>query len=202
MPQCVRIRRKDGASHASADIKVDEPTFAKKLCSALGERSKLKARFPNIEAFQVSAGLPPGTNAHRIECKKVQCSWYKPSKTAWLNFGYEDSANRVAAKFNSKSYKVLGQTLKCNPPTRGAGGRRSPYAWTLILTNLPATTMVKDISTAITSPHDMPRHIELGDSSYEVEGEEASAIVMSLLLQVGPIEWSQVSTELEGKRGS
>ncbi|KAI9641098.1 hypothetical protein NHQ30_010528 [Ciborinia camelliae] len=200
IPGCVRIRRQESTSHASADIKVDDPTFAKRLCTKLGERSNLKVRYPKMEVFQVSAGLPPGTNAHRIECKKVQCSWYKPSKTAWLNFGKEEIAKRVFDKFNSKSYKVLGQTPRCNAPTRGGTGRRNPLAWTLVLTNLPVATTGKNVFSAITSPHDKPRNIELGSPSYEADGEEASATVMSLLLQNGPIEWSQVSTELEGKR--
>ncbi|KAJ8069812.1 hypothetical protein OCU04_000227 [Sclerotinia nivalis] len=196
MPGCVRIRQQDGT--ASADIKVDDPTFAKRLCSKINERSSSRARYPKIEAFQVSAGLPPGTNAHQIECKKVQCSWYKPSKTAWLEFGNEDIAKRAFTKFNSKTYKVLGQTTKCNPPREGGG--RNPLACTLILTNLPAATTEKDITSAITSRQDKPRNVELGVASYDVEGEEASAIVMSLLLQAGQIEWSQISTELEGKR--
>ena len=33
-----------------------------------------------------------------------------------------------------------------------------------------------------------------------MDGELASATVMSLLSQAGPIEWSQANTQLEGKR--
>lgn len=201
MPSDVRIRQQDGQSNVSADIKVDDPTFARRLCSKLSEESRFKAKYPDMEAFHVSAGLPSGTNAHQIECKKVQCSWYKPSKMAWLNFGSEEIAKRVFAKFNSKSYKVLGQATRCNAPTRGGGGWRNLLAWTLGLTDLPVMTTEKDILAAISSPQNKPRNIELGKPSYEVEGEEASATVMSLLLQAGPIEWSQVNAELDGKRG-
>ncbi|RAL63494.1 hypothetical protein DID88_003914 [Monilinia fructigena] len=154
IPNCVRIRQPDGASYASADIKVDDPTFAKRLCTKCVGKSKLKTRYPKVEAFQVSAGLPSGTNVHRTEHRKVQCSWFKPSKTAWLNFDREKIANRVSTKFNSGSYKVLNQKLKCEPPTKGEEGQKNSLAWTLELARLP----------------------------------------------VGPIEWSQVSTEIEGTK--
>ncbi|KAF7894659.1 uncharacterized protein EAF01_010109 [Botrytis porri] len=198
LPECVRIRRYDNA--ASADVKVDDPTFAKGFCSKLNEKTFLKTKYPNMEAFHVSAGLQSGTNSHQIECKKIQCSWFKPSRTVWLHFGSESVAEKVFARFDSKSYKVLGQPVKCHSPSRRVTSRFDPLAWTLMLTNLPAKTAEKDITSAIKLPHHMPRKIEIGEVNYDVEGEEASAIVMSLLLGVGPIEWSQISTELEGKR--
>ncbi|TEY35476.1 hypothetical protein BOTCAL_0590g00090 [Botryotinia calthae] len=198
MPECVRIRKYDDT--ASADIKVDDPTFAKGFCSKLNEKTFLKSKYPKMVAHHVSAGLQPGTNSHQIECKKIQCSWFKPSRTVSLHFGSENVAEKVFAKFNSKSYKVLGQPVKCKPPSRRLMSRLNPLAWILILPNLPAKTKEKDITSAITLPHHMPRKIEIGEVNYDVDGEEASAIVMSLLVEVGPIEWSQISTELGGKR--
>ncbi len=199
-PDCVRIPRQNGASLISADIKVEDPAFAKLLCINLSMKSNLGAQFSQLEAVKIPAALHSGPNARRVECKKVQCSCYKPSRTAWLNFGNEDIARRVFDKFCSKTYKVLNQTVHCNPPTRGEGGRRNPYAWTLMLTGLPANTVEKDIRSALKSPHDSPRNIELGEPSYDMDGELASASVMSLLSQAGPIEWGQANTELEGKK--
>ncbi|CAD6441535.1 58b70620-cdf0-46e4-89e1-1cdae8c87a01 [Sclerotinia trifoliorum] len=197
IPECVRVRQQN--STASADIRVDDPTFATRLCSIFRGRSGLRARYPKIEAFHVSAGLPPGTNAHQIECKKVQCSWYKPYKSAWLYFGNEDIAKRVSTKFKSKIYNVLGQTTICNSPI-ASEGQRNTLTWTLLLPMLPATITEKDITSAITSRQDKPLSVKLSALSYEVEGEEASAIVMSLLFQTGQIEWSQIGTEVEGNK--
>jgi len=199
-PDCVRIPRQNGAPNISADIKVEDPAFAKLLCTKLSKKRTSGAEFSQLEALQIPAGLPSGPNARRVECKKVQCSWYKPCKTAWLNFGNEDIAKRVLGKFNSKFYRVHNQTVHCNTSTRGEGGWRNPHARTLMLTDLPADTTEKDIRSAIRSPHDSPLNIELGEPTYDVDGELASAIVMSLLSQAGPIEWSQANTQLEGKR--
>jgi len=197
---CVRIPPQTGTSHMLADVKVEDPGFAKLLCSKLLSKNSLAAEVSQLEAFPTPAGLLSGSNARRVECKKVQCSWYKPSKTAWLNFGNEAITKRVLNKFNSKFYKVFNQTTHCSLPPRGGGGRRNPHLWTIMLTDLPAKTTETDIRSAISAPYDNPRNIELGEPSYEVDGELASATVMSLLTQAGPIEWSQVNTELEGKR--
>jgi len=199
-PDCVRIPRQNGAPHISADIKIEDPAFAKLLCTKLSVKCNLGAQFSQLEVVKIPAALPSGPNARRVECKKVQCSWYKPSRTAWLNFGNGDIAKRVFDKFSSNVYRVLNQTVHCNSPTRGEGGWKNPHAWTLMLTGLPANTVEEDIRSAISSPHDSPRNIELGEPSYDMDGELASATVMSLLSQAGPIEWGQANTELEGKR--
>ena len=199
-PACVRIPRQSGAPYISADIRVEDPAFAKSLCTKLSVTSNLGAKFSELEAVKLPAGIPSGSNAGRVECKKVQCSWYKPSRTAWLNFGNGGIANTVFDKFSSNVYTILNQTVHCNSPTRGAGWRGNPHAWTLMLPGLPASTVEKDIRSAISSPHDSPRHIQLGEPNYDIDGELASATVMSLLHQAGPIEWCQATTELEGKR--
>lgn len=199
-PDCVRIPWQNGAPQTSADIKVEDPAFATLLCTKLGvKKSTLGAQFSQLEAIKTPAGIS-GPNARRVECKKVECSWDKPSRTACLNFGNEDTAKRVFDKFCSESYRVLDQTVHCNIPTRDGGGWRNPYTWTLTLTDLPADTAEKDIRSAIHSPHDSPRNIELGEPSYDADGELTGASVISLLHGVGQIEWSQPNTELEGKR--
>ena len=199
-PDCVRIPRQNGTLHISADVKLEDPAFAKLLCTKLNVKSNLGAKFLQLEAVKIPAGIHSSPNVRRVECKKVQCSWYKPSRTAWLNFGNGEIAKRVFDKFSLHVYRILGLTVHCNSPTKGGGGRRDPHAWTLMLTDLPTNTTEKDIRSAVSSPHDSPRNVELGEPSYEADGELASATVLSLLSQAGPIEWSQANTELEGKR--
>lgn len=184
----------------SADIKVEDPMFAKLLCTKIGMESTSGTVLKQLQAVPIPVRLSSDPSVRRVECRKVQCSWYKPSKTGWLNFGNEDIANRVFNKFNSKRYRIFDQPVHCNTPTKSGGRWGNPHAWTLMLTNLSIATTEKDIRSAINSPQDSPRNIELGEPSYDVDGELASATVMSLLGQAGPIEWSQANTELEGKR--
>lgn len=69
-----------------------------------------------------------------------------------------------------------------------------------MLTGLPANTVKENIRSAISLPHNSPRNIELGEFSYDMNGELANATVMSLFSQAGPIEWGQANTELKSKR--
>jgi hypothetical protein len=117
-----------------------------------------------------------------------------------LNFGSEQIVRRVFAKFRGRSCQILGLPVQYNQPTKSRGGFRNPYSWTLTLTDIPTTISETQIRSAILSPQDSPRHVELGRPSYNVDGEEASATVLSLLSNIGPIEWSQANTQLEGKR--
>ncbi|KAI9668490.1 MAG: hypothetical protein M1829_005368 [Trizodia sp. TS-e1964] len=199
-PEFVRIQRQMGAGQISANIKVEDPGFAKFLCTKFNQKQASGVAQSGFEVLQVPAGLLSGPNARRVECKKVQCSWYKPTKTAWLNFGSELIVKRVFKMFTSKAYKILGQPVQCNAPTRSGAVRKNSQAWTLMLTDLPGKCTEEDIRRAIGSPDNRPRNIELGEPSYYADGETASATVMSLLNQAGPIEWSQVNTELQGKR--
>lgn len=199
MSDCVRISQQNIALPISADIQFEDPAAARTLCTKIDGGCRFKAVESQLQAIQISAGFPSGRNLRRVECKKVQCSWHKPSKTAWLNFGSGEIAKRVFNKFGSAFYKILDKKVHCNPPIKGAGFR-NPYSWTVMLTDLSTGTTENDIRSAIHSPHDRPLNIEIGEPTYNVDGELASATVISLLSQVGPIEWHQANTELEGKR--
>ncbi|QDS72716.1 hypothetical protein FKW77_003573 [Venturia effusa] len=202
--ECIRVSRPVSSAQAYATLKVEDPAFGRLVCSKFASMEDLGAELSNLEVIQLHNSLPNGTNASRVDCKKVQCSWFKPSRTAWLNFGNETIAQRVSDKFKSKRYKIRGKAVRCGIPTGDnairRGGRRNPLAWTVMLTELPIDATEQEIREALKAPSDSPRNIELGDPSYETEGELSAATVMSLLGRFGRIEWSQTNTELEGRR--
>lgn len=201
--ECIRVSRSVDSAHMCAKIRVKNPTFGKMMCSKFASQKTLGPEYSRLDVAQLPSSLPTGTNASRVECKKVQCSWFKPSRTVWLNFGNETIAQQVFDNFTTKQYKIRGKAVRCTAPTGGDAfgrhGRRNSLAWTVMLTDLPAETNELDIHDSLRAPSDSPRNIELGDPSYEMGGELATASVMSLLGQFGRIEWSQTNTELEGK---
>ncbi|KAM0450638.1 hypothetical protein ACHAPV_010409, partial [Trichoderma viride] len=146
----------------------------------------------------INVSMPQATNHRRIDSKKVYCSWHKPTKTAWLNFGNGGVAAKVGLKFSAGTYKILDQSVQCEGPTRGAGSR-NPLAWTLKLSNVPKLAKKEDVIRAI--PVAMaPSHVELSGASYEVDLPKANSLIESLLLQVGPLERWEGSLEVPGKR--
>lgn len=190
----VRVITQPGAVRCSADIKVEDPTFAKTLCSRL----RVRTDAPDVEAIPTSVPSPPGSRLHRVDCRRVLCSWHRPTRTAWLNFGTEQVAQKVQKRFNAGVYTVLGCSVKANAPT-GQSNRRNPLAWTVMLTDLPGTAAEREICRDIPDLQ-RPRNVTMGRPSYEADMDHASTIVESMLLQLGPLEGWEVSRNSGGKR--
>lgn len=190
----VRVTARLGAATCSADLKVDDPLFAKTLCSKL----RACAALSHVEAIPVAVPMPQGSNLHRVDCRKVHCSWHRPSRTAWLNFGTEHVARRVAEKFNAGVYKVLGCHAKAGAPT-GSDNQRNRFAWTVMLTDLDTSVREQDVRQAIPE-HNKPRRVSVGSASYGADADTAAAMVESMLLEIGPLELWVVSANSQGKR--
>jgi len=85
---CIRIPRHTASSETKATVKVEDPLFAQELSTRLkNQRSALSA-------------APVAIDARRTNCRKVHTSWYKATRSVWLNFGSGKIANRLGQKFN------------------------------------------------------------------------------------------------------
>ncbi|KAI1501021.1 hypothetical protein F5X99DRAFT_428988 [Biscogniauxia marginata] len=185
---------------SSAIVKVEDPEFAKLATLKLGPQlaSRRGNRIHPI-ATSVSTPMVSDSGALRVDCKKVQCSWHKPTKTVWLNFGNGDVADRVCKKFKDGTYKIKDRSPTCTIPRRGVG-RHNPTAWTLCLTEVPGSATETDVSNSIRTPWDKPRNIELGKPTYDVNIDTCSAMMQSLFTAVGPLEWWELTPDTTGKR--
>jgi hypothetical protein len=191
---CIRILGHAALSETKATVKVEDPLFAKRLSTRLKEQmSTLKA-------------TPIPINTRGTNCRKVYISWHKATRSAWVNFGNGDIANRVAQKFNEGRYKCLGQSVRSSTgrrsPSRGSRGGSSynPVAWTIILSDVPGDATSKDIEEAVISLQDKPRHVELGAVSYRESEAEVSVEVRLHLEKHGPLENFYLAPTLKGKR--
>lgn len=196
--ECVRVPPQGDAAHYSADIRVEDPSFAKDLCATLDTKSLTSGETSQIIAVPVNASMPHGRNSRRVDCKKVHCSWHRPSRMVWLNFGNQSIAQKINNAFNVGAYKVLGQQVNSSGPSRSTG-HRNPLAWTVTLTDIPAPATERDVVRDI-PPQIQPRHVELGQASYDVNLDATNTMVKSILMQVGPLEWWEPATDSGGKR--
>lgn len=199
---CVRVittttaaNTTNGTSLCSADVRVEDPLFAKNLCGL-----PVMKKPDGPRAIPITAPMPSqGTNYRRVDSKKVNCSWYKPTRKAWLNFGNGDIATKVGSRFSAGIYKVLDQAVQSNEPTLGEGFR-NPWAWTLRLYGVSGPAKKEDITRNIAKGI-VPRHIELSPASYDVDLPMANTLIESLLLQAGPMErWEGALPDTGGKR--
>ncbi|KAN0091820.1 hypothetical protein V8E51_017667 [Hyaloscypha variabilis] len=191
---CIRIPGHASSSEAKAIVKVEDPSFAKRLSTRLKEQKS------TLSATQILIDTK-GTN-----CRKVYISWHKATRRAWVNFGNGDIANRAAQRFNEGRYKCFGQSVRSSAgkrsPSRGGRGSFShnPVAWTIVLSDVPSNATSRDIERAFTYPQDKPRHVELGPVSYRASEPEVSVEVRSHLEKHGPLENFYLAPALTGKR--
>ncbi|KAI5922705.1 hypothetical protein F4810DRAFT_672340 [Camillea tinctor] len=188
-PDNVRVIAQPGMAGCSADVKVEDPTFAQTVCCTT---------LSQIEAVHIAVPMPRGSGLHRVDCRRVNCSWHRPTRTAWLNFGYQKAAQKVYEQFNTGNYKVLGCTVKAKEPT-GSSDYWNPYAWTVMLTDLAGTVEEQDIYQAIPKFH-KPRNVVMGEPTYNTEMDYSTTIVKSMLSKFGPLEWWEASVNPNGKR--
>jgi hypothetical protein len=161
----IRVTRVPGASHSSADVRVEDPMFATKLCERLAREKIARGHDVLLEATKVPVKLTFESSAQSVDCRTVMCSWHKSTRVAWMNFGSGDIAKMAADKFNAGVYKIFLKKVICDAPTRG-GGYHNRQAWTVAIRELPGYTDEEDIKRAIRDTRDKPRHIELGRPSY------------------------------------
>lgn len=156
-----------------------------------------------MKAVPINAPSPHGASFNRVDCKKIHCSWHRPCRTVWLNFGNREVAKKACDRFNSGMYKVLDEQVTTSgpkeSPSSGNSWSRNPLAWTLILTDVPAMASKAEITKHIPAAF-QPRHVELGKKSYDVHIGEANDVIKSKFTEIGPLEWWQDATELGGKR--
>ena len=199
-PESIRLPpAQDPAAHCTADVRVEDPSFAKHLCAAIG--SRVRPTVSQLTAVPINAPMPGGLNSHRVECKKVHVSWHRPFKIVWLNFWGRAVAEDINTKFSTGEYTVLGQVVGSSGPSGQAQptGRRNPLTWTVTLTDVPGRATSADGVRSFPS-NIKAGHVEMGKASYGCDIAEANAVVKSKLAEVGPLEWWEDAAAMGGKR--
>ncbi|KAK8068339.1 hypothetical protein PG996_007451 [Apiospora saccharicola] len=185
------------AGHCSADVKVEDPTFAKAVCA------KVFASRRDLDSVAVAAPVTAAPNsssmARRIDCRKIHCSWHRPVRLVWMNFGGRDVAEKVQQRFASGTSRILDQPVDARDPPRGASDWRNPLSWTVTLKAVPGQATEADVLRSI--PMGIrPRRVTLGQPTYRARLDLVSAGVKSLLAAIGPLDWWECAPDSGAKR--
>ncbi|KAI0153278.1 hypothetical protein GGR57DRAFT_513094 [Xylariaceae sp. FL1272] len=187
-------------SKSTADIKVEDPEFAKQVCAKLGpQMASRKGNLSQPVATPVQPLLYGDANALRVDHRKVYFSWHKPSKTVWLNFGSREIASRVDKKFKDGNYLIKNRRVTSETLPRAAG-RHNALAWTVTLTDVPGSATEQDVKKAIRVHADQPRGIQLGKPTYSEDAETCYATILSLFNRIGELEFHELTPDPVGKR--
>lgn len=168
-----------GEEGSVAEVKLEDPTFARAVTRKFDSRGEDNIK-SNISIKPLAGTAAAGTLANRLQLNTVTCTWYKPSRIAWLM--YRSHANAEEAKHALQSRKILQRT-----PTYSmepGGGR---LAITLAVGNLDISTQKRDIYAVLPSSLH-PERINFGDPTYQLSDTKASEKVEALLRRKGGLE--------------
>ncbi|KAJ4865050.1 hypothetical protein T069G_01580 [Trichoderma breve] len=198
----VHMLQMEGSCGAS--VRSDDALFSKKLCAIV--QPGFIWQGVKIYATPVAAPMPSSHNARCVDCKKVHISWHKAVRNVWLNFGSGDVARRVSDMFSKGVYRILNQKVTAGEATEARSAfhpwspSKNSVAWTVMLTEVPATAERSNILEAIAQERNRPRHIEVGLPSYSADSEQATTLIRSLLTDIGPLEYFEVTLETNARR--
>jgi IBR domain, a half RING-finger domain/Zinc finger, C3HC4 type (RING finger) len=143
----------------------------------------------------------------RFQLSTVSCSWYKPSKVAWLH--YSSSKKAELASDRLRTARINGRIVQAkviNPPHHLVQAKviNPPYhlvhnpIWSVELGNLSGDTTVKDLQANLKDI--IPNRIVFGKLSYALSEAEICSIVKSQLLKYGSLESFETSHNLSASR--
>ncbi|UKZ52322.1 hypothetical protein TrVGV298_006097 [Trichoderma virens] len=181
----IRLIAQTGQDQCAAILKAEDPLFAKTACTRLATYTTL----PDMKVVVVPPIMPHSQSPCQIDCRKVHCAWSRPTIEARLTFGTKSHAVKLSKAGN---YKGPGSKITTQV-------QQIPDGWMVKLIGLGVTVSEQDIINTIPIS-ERPLKVELGEPSYVVDSEFDTTIIKSMLLESGPLERWEVSSNSKSKR--
>ncbi|CAK3929876.1 ariadne ring [Lecanosticta acicola] len=175
---------------ASANITVEDKSFARRLCKAI--KSSDLPEHARLTVAVVPPQLPNWVTARTSSCEKAVVQW--PNRMQMVELHYEEDsydAFRVFTAFETGAYKIRDQSVK-------ADFRVS--ANMVVLEDVPYGITEDDVKNAILASHDLPESIHMSEADQEEDIPAVPALIESLLSGIGPLNFTVVSSPYR-KRG-
>ena len=190
----IRIKTVTKPPSVVAHVSVRDPEFSHRL--------KLKADIgvegllvPNIAIGIMQVGIKSESSANRLQMSTVSCTWYKPSRVAWLHYNNVGKARAAERFITSRDFMIAGRQIEATLqiPEHHFGPRK-PTITSVQLGNLDASTSQHKVEEHIPG-HLTPVNVVMGQISYSTSSLEAEESVKALLNGIGPLEaWEPNST--------
>ena len=135
-------------------------------------------------------------STERYQLGTVSCSWYKPSKGAWLHYNNRTDAQMAIKKFGG-THKVNGRVLQAKMGPAPHHRIQEPI-WSVVLGNLNVNTSEEDLRSTLRGV--APDKIKFGKYSHSMSETEACSLVEGRLRECGPLESFEMSHSLNASR--
>ena len=190
----IRVRTVTEPPSTVASVRIRDTGFAQRLKSSADTDTK-GINVPDIAVTIVQVGMESESSANRLQMSTVSCTWYKPSRIAWLHYSNTGKARAIERFIASRDYRIKGRKIQVTLQVPEHGfGRQKPTITSVQLGNLDASTSQALIERHIPG-HLTPTDVILGKPSYSATIDEAEECVKALLDRVGSLEgWESSST--------
>lgn len=190
----IRVKTVTKPPSIVANVSVRDPEFSHRLKSKadIGVEGPL---VPDIAVSILQVGIKSESSANRLQMNTVSCTWYKPSRIAWLHYENIGKARATETFITSRDFRIAGRKIAATlqiPEHRFGKGK--PTITSVQLGNLDASTSQPIIERHIPG-HLTPVDVIVGQASYPTSSHEAEESVKALLTGIGPLTaWEPNST--------
>ena len=166
------------------------------------QRVKIKANtavhgtsIPDIAVSVLQVGVVSESLANRLQMSTVSCTWYKPSRVAWLHYTNASKARAAERFIETRDFRIARRKIQATlqvPEHRSE--RHKPTITSVHLGNLDGLTPQTTVERHIPG-HLKPMNVIMGKPSYSASLHQAEECVKALLDGVALLEaWEPNST--------
>ncbi|KAF1957692.1 hypothetical protein CC80DRAFT_592201 [Byssothecium circinans] len=174
-PASVTLHTKSPTSPQSAQVKVNNPTFAKEFLQATGPTFAIDQSKIFVSIIQLGGESAAGSN--RLHLTGVTCTWYQPSRIAYLRYDTNGEANSLVKQMKKRVVQLHGRQLTF---------ARQDSPGSVTVSNLTAETRHNEVN-RILPKNLLPLKITMGPSSHCSSAEEIERQVKKKLEGCGTV---------------
>jgi hypothetical protein len=180
-----------------AEVRLEDPKFAdqvtRRFDDVVGKGGKHDLSIKVLHRNAASGSL-----ANRLQLSTVSCTWYKPSRVAWLHY-YSYERAEAAQDFLTKHGTILDRQIQCtlqNPPPRAHGGHGNSRSRVESQGSVIISLQIGNLNIHTSEVHFnrilvgrlKPRKVVMGPPSHNLSNVKARTNVENLLRKHGEIE--------------
>ena len=183
----MRIWQVTNPPSTAASVRVRDSGFAQRL-KEKADLSMDGTRVSDITVSIAQVGIKSASSGNRLQMSTVCCTWYKPSRTAWLHYNSIGKAKAAERFITGRDFRIAGRKVEATlqiPEHRPL--HQKSTVTSVRLGNLDASTAQSLIERHIPG-HLTPTNVIMGKTSYSTSLHQAAECVKGLLGGVGPLE--------------
>ena len=180
----IRVKTVTKPPSTVANARIRDPGFAQRLKSK-ADIGVEGINIPDIAVSVLQVGIKSESSANRLQMNTVSCTWYKPSRIAWLHYHDLGKARAVERFIASRDFRIAGRKIQATlqVPAHGfeditsvqLGNLDTEYShWSEVKRHIPS--------------HLTPVKVIMGKTSYSTSWHDAEECVKAKLHGIGPLE--------------